>query len=217
MRLLDCKVPHCHELAAGAPVILDHLCEDCRARFEALKAALTALGIGYVVDPTIVRGLDYYCGVVFEFVHTAVGTQGTICGGGRYNGLVEQFDGPATPAVGFGMGIERLLLAAEAEAVDLGADAPPALYIASLGDAGAHAAALLAAGLRRRGVHAEYDIVGRGLKAQMKYANKIGAVYSMVLGEDEAAAGSARLKRMADGEEQTVALDPDTLAGLLGG
>lgn len=215
MRLLDCKVPHCHELAKGAPVILDHLCEGCRARFEALKAALAAQGIGYVVDPTIVRGLDYYNGTVFEFVHTAVGTQGTICGGGRYNGLIEQFDGPATPGIGFGMGIERLLLAMEAENADPGADQPPALYLAGLGEAGANAAALLAAKLRRAGVHAECDIVGRGLKAQMKYANKIGARYSMVLGEDEVAAGSARLKRMEDGEEQTVALDAESLAARL--
>lgn len=215
MRLLDCKVPRCHELAGGAPVILDYLCDDCRARFEALKAALTAQGLNFVVDPTIVRGLDYYCGVVFEFVHTAVGTQGTICGGGRYNGLVEQFDGPATPAVGFGMGIERLLLAMEAENANFGADAPPALYLAGLGEAGANAAALLAAKLRRAGVYVECDIVGRGLKAQMKYANKLGAVYSMVLGEDEVAANTAKLKRMADGEEQTVALEAEALAPLL--
>lgn len=217
MRLLDCKVPRCRELAQAAPVILDYLCDDCRARFEALKAALAAQGIGFVVDPGIVRGLDYYCGAVFEFVHTAVGTQGTICGGGRYNGLVEQFDGPATPAVGFGMGIERLLLAMEAENADFGADEPPAIYIAGLGEAGANAAALLAGGLRRAGVYAECDIVGRGLKAQMKYANKLGAVYSMVLGEDEVAAGSARLKRMADGSEKQVALNPEALALELAG
>lgn len=211
MRLLDCKVPRCHALAEHAPVILDYLCDDCRARFEALKAALTAQGVDFVVDPTIVRGLDYYCGVVFEFVHTAVGTQGTICGGGRYDGLVEQFGGPATPAVGFGMGIERLLLAMEAEQADFGADEPPALYLAGLGEAGMSAAALLAAKLRRAGVYVECDIVGRGLKAQMKYANKIGARCSMVLGEDEVAANAARLKRMADGEEQTVSLEPEAL------
>lgn len=211
MRLLDCKVPRCRELAQGAPVILDYLCDDCRARFEALKAALTAQGLGFVVDPSIVRGLDYYCGAVFEFVHTAVGTQGTICGGGRYNGLVEEFGGPATPAVGFGMGIERLLLAMEAEAADFGADAPPALYIAGLGDAGAQAAALLAARLRRAGLYVECDIVGRGLKAQMKYANKLGARFSMVLGEDEVSAGKAKLRRMEDGTEREVSLDPDAL------
>lgn len=217
MRLLDCKVPRCRELAAGAPVILDYLCDDCRARFEALKAALAAQGIEFVVDPSIVRGLDYYCGVVFEFVHTAVGTQGTICGGGRYNGLVEQFGGPATPAVGFGMGIERLLLAMEAENADFGADEVPAVYIAGLGDAGAQAAGLLAAGLRRAGIYAECDIVGRGLKAQMKYANKIGALYSMVLGEEEAASGAAKLKRMADGAEKEVSINPDALALALAG
>lgn len=215
MRLLDCKVERCRQIAQGAPVILDYICEGCRRHFAQVKDTLAAQGIDFVVNPAIVRGLDYYSNTVFEFIHTAVGTQGTICGGGRYDGLVEEFDGPATPAVGFGMGIERLLLAAEAEQADLGRDRPPVLYLASLGEEGKRQAAVLAAQLRGAGLYVEYDIVGRGLKAQMKYANKLGAVYSMVLGDDEVAAGRAELKRMEDGQTRSVAFSE--LAGALGG
>ena len=158
------------------------------------------------------RGLDYYSNTVFEFIHTGVGTQGTICGGGRYNGLIEDFDGPATPAVGFGMGIERLLLALEDEGVQLPAIPGPVLYIANIGDAGRKKAAVLCAGLRAADIHAEYDVVGRGLKAQMKYVNKIGARYTMVLGDDEVEKGEARLKEMATGEETVTAFDALTSA-----
>ena len=207
MRILDCKVESCHQVAAGAPVVLDYLCEDCRSRFDQVKALLDAQGIAYVVNPTIVRGLDYYTNTVFEFIHTAVGTQGTICGGGRYNGLMEQFGGPATPAVGFGMGIERLLMAMEDEGIELGSDPAPALYLAPLGEAGKVEAIRLAAELRGRGLYVETDIVSRGLKAQMKYANKLGAVYSMVLGDDEVKLRRARVKRMEDGAEVELSLD----------
>ena len=213
MRILDCKSEVCHKIGEGAPVMLDYLCEDCRRHFETVKATLTATGIDYVVNPTIVRGLDYYSNTVFEFVHTGVGTQGTICGGGRYNGLIEDFSGPATPAVGFGMGIERLLLALEDEGITLPAIPGPVLYLANIGEAGRARAAVLCAALRREGIHAEYDIVGRGLKAQMKYADKIGARYTMVLGDDEVAAGNAMLKEMATGEQRPAALD--RLADLL--
>ncbi|OUQ42021.1 histidine--tRNA ligase [Gemmiger sp. An120] len=207
MRILDCKVESCGKVAAGAPVVLDYLCEDCQSRFDQVKALLDAQGIEYVVNPTIVRGLDYYTNTVFEFIHTAVGTQGTICGGGRYNGLMEQFGGPATPAVGFGMGVERLLMALEDEGVELGGDPVPALYLAPLGEAGKTEAIRLATELRSRGLYVETDIVGRGLKAQMKYANKLGAVYSMVLGDDEVNARRARVKRMEDGAETELSLD----------
>ena len=207
MRILDCKSEVCHAIGEGAPVMLDYLCEDCTAHFDTVKGCLDDLGIAYTVNPTIVRGLDYYSNTVFEFIHTGVGTQGTICGGGRYNGLIEDFDGPATPAVGFGMGIERLLLALEDEGVELPATPGPVLYIANIGEAGRKKAAVLCAGLRAAGIHAEYDVVGRGLKAQMKYANKIGARYTMVLGDDEVEKGEARLKEMATGEETATAFD----------
>ncbi len=207
MRILDCKSEVCHAIGEGAPVMLDYLCEDCTAHFGTVKGCLDDLGIAYTVNPTIVRGLDYYSNTVFEFIHTGVGTQGTICGGGRYNGLIEDFDGPATPAVGFGMGIERLLLALEDEGVQLPAVPGPVLYIANIGEAGRKKAAVLCAGLRAAGIHAEYDVVGRGLKAQMKYANKIGARFTMVLGDDEVTNGEARLKEMATGAETAVVLD----------
>lgn len=207
MRILDCKSEVCHAIGEGAPVMLDYLCEDCVAHFDTVKGCLDELGVAYTVNPTIVRGLDYYSNTVFEFIHTGVGTQGTICGGGRYNGLIEDFDGPATPGIGFGMGIERLLLALEDEGVQLPATPGPRLYIANIGEAGRKKAAVLCAGLRAAGIHAEYDIVGRGLKAQMKYANKIGAQYTMVLGDDEVAQGEAHLKEMATGEETAVRFD----------
>ena len=212
MRILDCKSEICHAIGEGAPVMLDYLCEDCVAHFDTVKSCLDELGVTYTVNPTIVRGLDYYSNTVFEFIHTGVGTQGTICGGGRYNGLIEDFDGPATPAVGFGMGIERLLLALEDEGVELPATPGPMLYIANIGAAGRKKAAVVCAGLRAAGIHAEYDVVGRGLKAQMKYANKIGARYTMVLGDDEVEKGEARLKEMATGEETVTAFDALTSA-----
>lgn len=207
MRILDCKCESCQKVAAGAPVMLDFLCDECRAHFEAVKGRLDDAGLAYIVNPTIVRGLDYYSNTVFEFIHEGVGTQGTVCGGGRYNGLVEQFGGAATPGVGFGMGIERLLLAAEDEGVDFCPDEVPVLYAANIGGAGKGEAARITALLRQHGLYAEYDVVGRGLKAQMKYADKLGAKYTCVLGDDEVAAGKAVLKRMADGTQFEAALD----------
>lgn len=214
MRILDCKCESCQKIAKDAPVMLDYLCDDCKAHFEAVKRRLDDAGLAYAVNPTIVRGLDYYSNTVFEFIHEGVGTQGTICGGGRYNGLVEQFGGAATPGVGFGMGIERLLLAAEDEGVKLQRDEAPVLYTASIGDAGKREAARLTALLRQNGLYAEYDVVGRGLKAQMKYADKLGAKYTCVLGDDEIAAGKALIKRMAGGVQFEAALD-ETLVNKL--
>lgn len=215
MRILDCKNESCQAIAANAPVALDYLCEDCRAHFAAVKAHLEALGVPYTVNPTIVRGLDYYSNTVFEFVHTAVGAQGTVCGGGRYDGLIEDLGGPATPAVGFGMGLERLLLALEAEGVALPAAPGPVVYLANIGEAGRAAAVKTCGALRAAGLWAECDLVGRGLKAQMKYADKLGARYTMVLGDDEVAAGAAQLKEMATGATREVPLAQ--LAEALGG
>ncbi|MEG2020612.1 MAG: histidine--tRNA ligase [Oscillospiraceae bacterium] len=207
MRILDCKNDACKQIAEKAPVMLDYLCEDCNTHFNGVKAALTADGIEYFVNPTIVRGLDYYSNTVFEFIHTAVGTQGTICGGGRYNGLVDEFAGPTTPAVGFGMGIERLMLAMQAENAPMGSDDAPRLYIANIGDTALLKAAQLAAICRKNDIYAEYDVVGRGLKAQMKYADKLNAHYCIVLGDDEVASGKAVLKNMSGGEPVEVSLD----------
>lgn len=211
MRILDCKAEPCKEVSKNAPVVLDYLCDDCKQHFEAVKNLLRAQGIEFTVNPTIVRGLDYYSNTVFEFIHDGVGTQGTICGGGRYNGLVQEFDGAPTPAVGFGMGIERLLLALEDEGITLEADESPVIYLAGMGDAAKLKAAVLANDLRNAGIFAEYDIVGRGLKAQMKYADKRGAKYTAVLGDTELENGTVRLKNMQTGEEIEVSLNAEAI------
>ncbi len=206
MRILDCKSPVCSELAAKAPVVLDYLCDDCRDHFESVKAHLTAAGIEYTVNPHIVRGLDYYTRTVFEFVSGDIGAQSTVCGGGRYDGLISQMGGPATPSLGFAMGIERLMLVLEAQKAELPKAPTTDLYIATMGEKAQVKATSLCADLRREGLKAETDICGRGLKAQMKYANKIGAKFSMVLGDNEIEVGKARLKDMAEGTEKEIEL-----------
>ncbi len=207
MRILDCKSPVCSELAAKAPVVLDYLCDDCSDHFESVKAHLTAAGIEYTVNPHIVRGLDYYTRTVFEFVSGDIGAQSTVCGGGRYDGLISQMGGPATPSLGFAMGIERLMLVLEAQKAELPKAPTTDLYIAAMGEKAQVKATSLCADLRREGLKAETDICGRGLKAQMKYANKIGAKFSMVLGDNEIELGKAKLKDMAEGTEKEIELD----------
>ncbi len=210
MRILDCKAPVCKKIAEGAPTVLDYICDDCRDHFEKTKAYLTAMGIEYTVNPTIVRGLDYYTRTVFEFVSSDLGAQSTVCGGGRYDGLVEQMGGPKTPALGFAVGLERLIMIMDAQQCEFPATKPCDVYIAPMGENAAVMAAKLAKMLRTEGFFAETDIVGRGLKAQMKYANKIGAKYTVVLGDDEIAANKANLKCMETGEQTEVSL-PDGL------
>ncbi len=199
MRILDCKSPICKEIAADAPVIINYLCDNCREHFEQVKAHLTAAGIEYTVNPHIVRGLDYYTRTVFEFVSGDIGAQSTVCGGGRYDGLVTQMGGNPTPALGFAMGIERLMLVLE----NTGAEFPEPkvcdIYIAAMGDAAAVKATQLCTALRADGFEALCDICSRGLKAQMKYADKVGALYTLVLGDNELESGKAQLKEMATG------------------
>ena len=210
MRILDCKSPVCKKIAEGAPTVLDYICDDCRDHFEKTKSYLTAMGIEYTVNPTIVRGLDYYTRTVFEFVSGDLGAQSTVCGGGRYDGLVEQMGGPKTPALGFAVGLERLLMIMDAQKCEFPETKPCDVYIAPMGEKAAIMASKLAKMLRAEGFFAETDIVGRGLKAQMKYANKIGAKYTVVLGADEIATGKANLKCMETGEQTEVSL-PDGL------
>ena len=207
MRILDCKNPECAALAAKAPVVLDYLCEDCSTHFEGVKQRLDALGMEYRVDPHIVRGLDYYTKTVFEFVSSDLGAQSTVCGGGRYDGLVEQMGGPATPALGFAMGLERLLLILEAQGIQVPKPEGCLLYLGSMGEAASIQACKLTNRLRSEGFFVECDVMGRGVKAQMKYANKIGARFSLVLGEDELTAGKAMLKDMETGAQTEVELD----------
>jgi len=207
MRLLDCKSPEDREIAKDAPVILDYLCEECSEHFAKLKKYLDNAGIVYTVDPKIVRGLDYYTKTVFEFITTEIGAQGTVCGGGRYDGLIEQLGGQHTPALGFGMGIERLLLVMDKQNCDYLSPKKCDIYFATMGDAALEKAMELTRGLREYGYCAEYDLMGRGIKAQMKYANKIGAVYTVVLGDNELADGKAKLKEMESGKETEILLN----------
>ena len=206
MRILDCKSPICQDIAKDAPVILDYLCDDCRSHFEKLQKNLTAMNIEFTVNPKIVRGLDYYTKTVFEFVTTSIGAQGTVCGGGRYDGLIEQLGGAPTPALGFAMGIERLIMTMESQGCDFIEPKKCALYIAAMDEAALEKAIVLTKTLRDDGIWAEYDLAGRGLKAQMKYANKLGADFSMVLGSNEIESGKANLKNMETGEQTEISL-----------
>lgn len=212
LRLLDCKNPPCHEIALAAPRTVDHLCPDCEAKFDMLKRSLDAMGIDYVVDPAIVRGLDYYTGVVFEFIAEGIGAQSTVCGGGRYDGLVESLGGPKLSGIGFAMGITRIILAMRELGLADIAPAAPKLYIAALGEGAMIKGLEITERLRRAGCYAECDIMGRSLKAQMKYANKIGAAYTLIIGDSEVEAGRAQLRDMQLGEQTEVELDSFTLS-----
>ncbi len=204
LRMLDCKEDGCKKIVAGAPKILDYLCADCNAHFETVKGLLSAQGLEYTVNPDIVRGLDYYTRTVFEFVSTDIGAQGTVCGGGRYDGLVEELGGPSVPAIGFAAGIERLMLLMENTGVEFPEGPKPLIYVAGM-DAKTRAAAFgVVAELRKRGICAEIDHMERSVKAQLKYADKIGAKYVAVIGESELLSGEVNVKRMADGVRQTV-------------
>lgn len=209
MRILDCKSDICKEISEGAPLITDYLCEECSSHFETLKKMLDNIGMEYIVDPKIVRGLDYYTRTVFEFISDAIGAQGTICGGGRYDGLVEQIGGAPTPALGFAMGLERLIMAMESGGCQFtpldGCD----IYIASMGEAAQMKAMKLASALRGEGFHAQWNVTDRELRGQLKYADKIGAGYSLVIGDSELESGRAVLKNMKTGEKNEVSIGED--------
>lgn len=207
LRIIDCKEEKCKTITAGAPAILDNLCEECNTHFEGLKKGLDNLGIVYNVDKNIVRGLDYYTKTVFEFISENVGTQGTICGGGRYDGLVEACGGPSTPAVGFAIGIERLLMEMESQGVAIPTQKEIEIYIATIGETADTYAEKLVYDLRKRQIPAEKDLLQKSLKAQMKYADKLGAKYTVVLGDDEVKNNRAVLKNMKNGEQAEIALD----------
>lgn len=206
MRILDCKSPVCSKIAAGAPTVLEFLCDDCKSHFESVKKYLDAMDIEYTVNPQIVRGLDYYTRTVFEFVSKEIGAQGTVCGGGRYDGLIAEIGGNPLPACGFGLGLERLLLLMEAQKAEFPEPKKCDLYIASMGESANLKAASLAKDLRSEGLCVQFDTVGRGLKAQMKYANKIGALYTLVLGDSELETGNIKLKNMGSGKEHEMNL-----------
>lgn len=216
LRILDCKSPVCSKIAAGAPKITDFLCEDCKLHFNLVKENLSAQGITYEVDPFIVRGLDYYNKTVFEFVSDALGAQSTVCGGGRYDGLVAKMGGKDTPALGFGLGIERLMMILEATAAPMPEDKKCVLYIAALGERAQIEAGRIASAMRQDGLETLCDLCGRSLKAQMKYADKIGAMFTLVLGDDELTRGNVNIKDMKTGEVSTCDIKdiPDFITGL---
>ena len=207
MRLLDCKSAEDQAIAKDAPVILDYLCEECKEHFEAVKSALTDMGVDYIINPKIVRGLDYYTKTVFEFITTSIGAQGTVCAGGRYDGLIEQLGGQHIPALGFGMGLERLILTMEQQGCLFMEQNKCEVYLAPMDDSARPAALRFASALRQMGIRAEFDLLGRTFKAQMKYANKIQTKYLIVLGSNELEQGSGMLKNMQSGEQKAIRLD----------
>lgn len=207
MRILDCKSPVCSEIAKDAPVVLDYLCDECKEHFEKTKSYLDAMNIEYIVNPQIVRGLDYYTKTVFEFVADSIGAQGTVCGGGRYDGLIEELGGQHTPSLGFGMGLERLQLVMEAQGCEFPEPSRPDLFIIAMGDKATLKAVEIAKDMRDEGYSVVYDLNGRSLRAQMKYADKINAKYNVVIGDNEVDTKSAVLKDMATGEQSNISLE----------
>lgn len=208
MRVLDCKNEKCREALANAPLMKDHLCEDCEKHFETVKKALIAAGVEYELDAHIVRGLDYYTNTAFEFIAEGLGAQSTLCGGGRYNGLCAELGGDDSPGVGFALGIERLLLLLEEEKTDNVSD----LYIAALGDSAAMEALRIQSEMIHKGLSVSTDVIGRSLKAQMKYADKLGAQFVLIIGEDELANGKYTLRNMSTKEQHEIL--PDELEKL---
>lgn len=206
MRILDCKSPVCKEIASGAPKILDFICPDCAEHFDGLKRRLDAVGVDYTVNPDIVRGLDYYNRTVFEFITDKLGSQSAICGGGRYDGLLESLGGPKLPALGFAMGLERLVMLMQRCECPFPEPETCDLYIGSSGDAAAVEALKLAYKLREEGFKVECDVVGRSVKAQMKYCDKIGAKFSVIIGDNELQSGIVEVKDMKKSEKEETTL-----------
>lgn len=207
LRILDCKSPVCGALAKDAPKLIDFICEECSEHFNTVKSLLDGMGIAYTVDPDIVRGLDYYTKTVFEIASNDIGSQSAVCGGGRYDGLIEELGGAPTPGIGFALGIERLIMVMEKKGLPFGEVEVPKLFVANIGDSAGAYAEKLVYSLRQNGITCEKDRMGRSLKAQMKYADKSGFAYTVVLGDDEITQKRATLKRMSDGESVFVELD----------
>ena len=204
MRILDCKSPIDQELVQGAPMMVDFLCDDCKNAFEDLQKNLDALEIPYVINPKIVRGLDYYTKTAFEFVTNSLGAQGTVCGGGRYDNLVEEVGGPPIPGVGFGLGKERLLMLMEANGVEIPKPSDCDVFIATMGEAAKLYGQKLLFNLRRNGIKCQIDDLQRNFKGQFKYADRLGAKLAVVIGDNELENGVATCKDMISGEQTEV-------------
>ncbi len=201
LRILDCKNEDCKKITLNAPKILDYICEDCSAHFEKVKKLLKIAGVSFKVNANIVRGLDYYTKTVFEFVSENIGAQGTVCGGGRYDGLISELGGNDVPGIGFAVGIERILMLLENTGVNIPNENKVEYYVAPMGEAEAEKAFELVYAMRKSGISADFDHMGRGIKAQFKYADKIGAQKVIVIGSNELASGKVKVKNMADGSE----------------
>lgn len=206
MRILDCKNPSCKEIAKGAPKVLDYLCEDCSTHFTGFKKRLDSMGVSYTINPNIVRGLDYYTKTVFEFISNKIGAQGTVCAGGRYDGLFEVLGAPPTPSLGFAMGMERLLLVMDQCGAAFPESEPCTLYVGSIGEAAGIKALELVSSLRAEGFYAACDTMGRSVKAQMKYADKLGAKYSCIIGDTELETSVVQMRDMQSGEQIEVSI-----------
>lgn len=206
MRILDCKSAVCQELIQGAPMMLDYICTDCKEAFDQLEKNLQSMGVTYIVDPGIVRGLDYYTKTAFEFVSTEIGAQGTVCGGGRYDHLIEEVGGPKTPGVGFGLGVERLLLVMEKTGIVIPEPKPVDLFIAVMGEEAKAFGLKLTRELRKDGLKVEMDLLGRNIKGQFKYADRLNARYTLVIGDQELAENQVSLKNMATSEQKRISL-----------
>ena len=204
LRILDCKSKECKAIYNNAPVLLDNICDDCSEHFEKLKTYLDEMEIPYSVDPTIVRGLDYYTKTVFEIISKNKGSEGTICGGGRYNGLISEIGGPEMTGVGFAMGLERLIMVLESLDLIPENSECPDIFVANIGEKADLFVQKLVLDLRNKGISAERDYLSRSVKAQMKYANKLNARFSAVVGDDDIKNGKVMLKNMETGESEEI-------------
>ncbi|MBL1287397.1 histidine--tRNA ligase [Streptomyces sp. NPDC057699] len=207
LRVLDDKRPDVQKQLTGAPMLRDFLCDGCKAYHEEVRDLLTAAGVVYEDDEKLVRGLDYYTRTTFEFVHDGLGSQSAVGGGGRYDGLSEMIGGPALPSVGWALGVDRTVLALEAEGIEVDVPATTSVYAVPLGDEARRVLFGLVTELRKAGVATDFAFGGRGLKGAMKSANRSGARFTIVAGERDLAEGAVQLKDMESGEQEPVALD----------
>lgn len=207
LRILDCKSPVCQELTQGAPTTLDCLCDDCKAHFAAVQQYLDAAGIPYTIDNRLVRGLDYYTNTAFEIHMDGIGAQSAVCGGGRYNGLLQEIGDRSIPGVGYAQGMERVFSCLEVQNIEIPVNNHKEVFIATLGEAARVPAFCLLNQLREQGVRAEMDLLERSLKAQMKYADKYHVQYTVILGEDEIAKGVACVRDMSDSSQTEISLE----------
>ncbi|KPU28021.1 histidyl-tRNA synthetase [Caloranaerobacter sp. TR13] len=207
MRIIDCKNEKCQYELKDVPLMIDYLCDECKSHFEQLKDYLSILNINFIVNPKIVRGLDYYTKTAFEFISTEIGAKSTVCGGGRYDGLVEEIGGPSTPGVGFGMGIERLLLTLENKGIEIPKPKRLEVFLIAIGENAEKEAFKILYNLRKEGISSEKDHLGRSIKAQFKYANKLDAKFTLVLGEDELNKGLVKIKNMDTGQQIDIKIE----------